>query len=93
MVTVLSLRSGTLRTTYYAAENATKVRDLQLAEMADNPDDIYRRNIQISELNALNACIAVIRYKQLRGFYVDDNTPFHLLMSVENLHTFGLVAP
>lgn len=85
--------SGTLRTTFYAAEKATKVRELQLAEMADDPDDIYRRNVQISELNALNACFAVIRYKQLKGFYVDDNTPYHLLMSVEKLHTFGMVEP
>lgn len=85
--------SGTLRTTYYAVENAAKLRDLQLAETADDPDDIYRRNIQILELNALNAAAAVIRYKQLRGFYVDDNAPYHLLMGVEKLHTFGLAEP
>jgi len=83
--------SGTLRATHYAVDNAVNVRKLELAEMADNPDDIYRRNVQIPELNALNASMAVIRYKQLRGFYVDDNTPDHLLMGVENLHTFGMV--
>ena len=60
--------SGMVRTTHYAVEKATEVRDLQLAEMADDPDDIYRRNVQISELNAQNACFAVIRYKQLKGF-------------------------
>ncbi len=85
--------SGTIRATYYSAENAAMVRELQLAEMADDPDDIYRRNVQISELNAMNAAIAVIRYKQLQGFYVSDNTPYHLLMGVENLHTFGMVGP
>jgi hypothetical protein len=81
--------SGTLRATYYSVDNAAKVRDMQLAEMVDDPDDIYRRNVQISELNALNACIAVIRYKQLRGFYVDDNASYHLLMGVENLRIFA----
>lgn len=85
--------AGMLRTTYYSIEDASELRKLQLAEMADNPEDIYRRGIQISELNALNACFAVIRYKQLRGFYVDDNAPYHLLMGIEKLHTFGMVDP
>jgi hypothetical protein len=34
-----------------------------------NPDDDYDGNIQIVELNALNAALAVIRWKKLRGFY------------------------
>jgi hypothetical protein len=49
--------------------------------------------VQISELNALNAAIAVVRYKQLIGFYVNDNKLYHLLMGIENLHTFGMVDP
>jgi tartrate dehydratase beta subunit/fumarate hydratase class I family protein len=85
--------SGTVRTTYYSVEDAAKVRELQLAEMAADPNDIYRRTVQISELNALNASLAVIRYKQLRGFYFDDNTPFHMLMGIEKLHTFGMTKP
>jgi hypothetical protein len=84
--------SGTLRATYYAANDAARVRDLQLAEMADDPDDIYRKNIQIAELNALNACIAVIRYKQLRGFYVDGSAAYHLLFDVGNLRSFAETA-
>ena len=31
----------------------------------------YERNIQIVELNALNAALAVIRWKKHRGFYLD----------------------
>jgi hypothetical protein len=34
-------------------------------------DDAYGTNIQIAELNALNACMAVIRWKKLLGFYRD----------------------
>jgi hypothetical protein len=60
--------NGMLRTTHYPIEHAQKLREKGLAQMADNPDDIYRTNIQISELNALNACVAVVRFKQLRGF-------------------------
>ncbi len=31
----------------------------------------YAKNIQIADLNALNACLAVIKWKKLIGFYVD----------------------
>jgi hypothetical protein len=89
----LGALSGTLRVTYYSRDNAVQLRQLQLAETADDPDDDYRHNIQTSELNAMNASLAVTRYKQLRGFYADDKTPAHLLMSVEKLHTFGLETP
>jgi len=34
-------------------------------------EDAYRTNIQIAELNGLNACLAVIRWKKLVGFYRD----------------------
>lgn len=81
--------SGMLRMTYYSAEDAASVRDMQLAEMVDDPDDLYKTNIQISELNALNACLAVIRYKQLRRFYAGDNASYHMLMEVETLRTFA----
>ncbi len=81
--------SGTLRATYYSAATASEVRDMQLAEMADHPEDLYRTTVQISELNALNACLAIIRYKQLRGFYVDESAAYHLLMGVESLRIFA----
>jgi len=80
--------AGMIRATYYSVEDAAAVREKQLAEMVDDPDDIYRRSVQISELNALNAAIAMIRYKQLRGFYLDDNSSYHLLMDLANLRTF-----
>jgi len=34
-------------------------------------DDEYRRNVQIADLNALNAALAVVRWKKLFGFYHD----------------------
>jgi ThiF family len=34
-------------------------------------NDIYDQNIQLCELNALNAAFAVIKWKKFRGFYVD----------------------
>lgn len=35
-------------------------------------DDEYDTNIQIADLNMLNAVMAVIRWKKLYGFYADD---------------------
>ena len=46
-----------------------QLRDKGLAEMSDQPDDIYRTNIQIGEINALNACLGVIPIQTTRGFY------------------------
>jgi molybdopterin/thiamine biosynthesis adenylyltransferase len=40
-------------------------------------DDLYRNNIQIAELNALNATLAVIKWKKLRGFYLDLDREYH----------------
>ena len=33
--------------------------------------DVYASNIQVAELNAMNACMAVMRFKQHLRFYVD----------------------
>lgn len=79
-----SLR-GMVRTTYFSVEEGTRVRDEGLADLADSPENIYRTNIQISELNALNAALAVIRFKQLRGFYADDDAPYHALFNITDL--------
>jgi len=37
----------------------------------DDSTDDYDRNIQIADLNALNAALAVIRWKKRAGFYAD----------------------
>ena len=76
---------GMLRTTYYPPENAADVLASGHAETQDAPEDIYRSNIQIAELNALNAAIAVIRFKQLRGFYVDDVQGNNFLFDIRDL--------
>lgn len=78
--------NGMIRATYYSAEQGQRVRDLRLAELVDSPQDVYRTNIQISELNALNACLAVIKFKQLRGFYFEELPCFNILFDVYDLN-------
>lgn len=81
--------SGLIRTTYYSVESARAIVDKKLAPMADYPDDEYRINIQISELNALNASMAMIKYKQVRGFYNDSNNFYHSLYEIDDAHNVG----
>jgi hypothetical protein len=81
--------NGMLRSTYYAPERARELRDKGLAELVDRPDDLYRSNIQIGELNALNACLAIVRFKQLRGFYYEAQPFYHLLFGVGDLSLDG----
>ncbi|WP_234892065.1 hypothetical protein [Sinorhizobium meliloti] len=63
--------------------------DMGLAELADRPDDEYRVTVQIAELNALNACLAVLRYKQIKGFYLDENDFGHMLFKVNDIKILG----
>lgn len=79
--------SGTLRTTYFTPNSAKTITDKRWVPLNDPPDDIYRSNVQIAELNALNACLAVIKFKQLRGFFADDVNFSHLLFTLDSLYT------
>lgn len=81
--------SGMIRVTYYPPEQAAQMKERNLAELQDGPDNLYRTNIQISELNALNASLAIIRFKQLRGFYITDDSVLHLLFNVADLKIIG----
>lgn len=51
----------------------------------DDEDD-YTRNIQIADLNALNAVLAVIRWKKLVGFYGDIEHEHQSLYAI--LHNY-----
>ena len=43
----------------------------------------YSRDIQIADMNALNAALAVIKWKKLSGFYLD--------MEMEHNTTYGII--
>lgn len=80
---------GMMRVTLFGIEDADRMRQRGLAETADTPEGLYRANIQIGELNALNACLALIRYKQVRGFYRDTEGFKHLLFGICDTHLIG----
>jgi hypothetical protein len=47
------------------------------------PGGDYDRNIQIADLNALNAALAVIKWKKLFGFYRDLKSEHHSQFSID----------
>jgi hypothetical protein len=46
-------------------------------------DDAYSTNIQIADLNMLNAALAVIKWKKLAGFYVDLEHEHHCTYTID----------
>lgn len=76
---------GSMRTTLFAKGRAADVRAMKLVPTHDAANDIYKTNIQIAELNALNACLAVILYKKQLGFYVDDDPLYNLLFEIGDM--------
>ena len=60
------------RVTLVTPDTAHLVDDLPTAD--DSAEAVYN-NIQVLEINALNAMLAVIRFKQYLGFYTADEHP------------------
>jgi len=67
---------GILRVTTSTPEKRDKFRSH--VSFADKGElNIYSSNIQVADLNALNAVLAVIKWKKLRGFYRDLEQEYH----------------
>lgn len=73
--------TGMVRTNLLLPGEAEEVRDKKLIPLTDPPGDEYRTNIQIAELNALNASLAMLCFKQHCGFYAQAQPKYHLLMN------------
>jgi len=52
-------------------------------------EDEYSTNIQIADLNALNATLAVIQWKKLNGFYQDVTKAFNTVYSINDGELFN----
>ncbi|WP_233188883.1 ThiF family adenylyltransferase [Hydrogenovibrio sp. SC-1] len=72
---------GTCRVTLATAEKQEHLSQ-RLDFNEDEGDVIYRSNIQVADLNALNAAMAVIKWKQLMGFYLDQEQPHNLIYTL-----------
>lgn len=70
--------TGLVRTTLSTAESRKHVDARHRLPLGTaNEANEYNRNIQIADLNALNATLAVIKWKKLSGFYMDLDREHH----------------
>ena len=54
----------------------------EVVSFGEGPVNEVYHNIQVADLNMLNASMAVIKWKKLRGFYADDIAEHHSLYAV-----------
>ena len=73
----------TIRVTTCLQDNHDHAKDCIDLSGADDLDDEYERNAQMAELNALNAALAVIKWKKIRGIYSDFGCELHCLYALD----------
>ncbi len=75
---------GIVRTTTSTTEMRNHIHDNGRINLAENQEEggVYESNIQIAELNALNASFAVIKWKKIFGFYQDLELEYHSTYSI-----------
>ncbi len=62
---------GIVRVTMSTPAQRSHVHEKGRVPFTGGGTNEYTKNIQIADLNALNAALAVIKWKKLRGFYAD----------------------
>jgi len=75
--------AGTVRVTTATAEKHDHLGTSGRMSFEANGDDVYEQNIQTPELNAMNAALAVIKWKKLLGFYADLRREYFSAYTVE----------
>jgi hypothetical protein len=68
---------GILRVTASTPDKREHVHQGRISFDVGGVDDVYASNIQVADLNALNACLAVGKWKKIRGFYRDMEQEHH----------------
>jgi molybdopterin/thiamine biosynthesis adenylyltransferase len=71
---------GTTRVTAGTSSKSDHLKD-RVSEVDDNNNE-YSTNIQIADLNSLNASFAVIKWKKMSGFYQDLIEEHHSAYSI-----------
>lgn len=82
------LLQGAIRTTFGGPESYGHL-DQVISYAADDEEDLYASNIQVAELNSLNAIIAVLKWKQHLGFYQSDDGANHTVFTINDLTTIN----
>lgn len=83
---------GMLTVTTSTRDHREHVHENNRVDLSEpGPDDVYEDNIQIADLNALNAVLAVIKWKKLYGFYRDLRREHFTAYHVETNHILNEV--
>lgn len=75
---------GMLRVTASTPEKRDHVHGGRIPFTGGGADDLYASNIQVAELNALTAALAVLKWKKVRGFYRDAEREHHTTYTTES---------
>ena len=75
---------GMVRTTAGTPGHADHINSR--ISFADEGDDEYDQNIQIADLNMLNAALAVVKWKKLVGFYSDFEREYSSTYTIDGNH-------
>lgn len=79
---------GMIRTTIVDDASQESVTLQRTLPMQEDAEDAYQTNIQISELNALNAATAVIAFKKEFGFYANSRPSYNSILQIGRLAIF-----
>ncbi len=75
---------GILSVTTSTEKKREHVRDKNRISFFEGVDNEYSKNIQIADLNMLNAALAVVKWKKLFGFYQDLEKENHTAYSLND---------
>ena len=77
---------GIVRVTTSTEAKRTHVHEGKRVPFNDAGDNVYSKNIQVADLNALNAALAVIRWKKMVGFYADLDHEHFCTYTIDGNH-------
>lgn len=77
---------GTLRVSTSTPENRSHIDAGNRIPYEGGGAGLYATNIQVADLNCLNACFAVIKWKKLQGFYLDQDCELFSLYTTAGNH-------
>lgn len=72
--------TGLVRTTTSTSSFNNDISNI--VPFSDDDDNEYSTNIQVADINALNAALAVIKWKKLCGFYHDIPNEHHTVFGI-----------
>jgi hypothetical protein len=77
---------GIIRTSSWSPDRDESLVESGTLSFHDPDEGVYEQNIQLAELNALAACLAVIRWKKHCGVYLDDEGERSSYFAIEGSH-------